>query len=120
MNHRSRVLAALTGLALMGTLVSASEPALAKQEFATPPAGPVVYVTGQDLFYDSIVVATLPPNGPFQLLEMDGPSGFQTEFGPGDEEYVGGRWWLDDGDGMMGPEDLYFSCPLLGLGRDTQ
>ena len=80
----------------------------------------VVFVTGQGLYFDSIVNGPLPPRGPFQLLETEGPSGFQTEFGPGDEEYVGGRWWLDDGDGMMGPEDLYFSCPLLGVGRDSQ
>ncbi len=82
--------------------------------------GPVVYVTGQDLFYDSIVKATLPPNGPFQLLEMAGPSGLQTEFGPGDVGYLGGRWWVDvDSDGVQNEGDAYFMCPLLPPGRDN-
>jgi hypothetical protein len=81
---------------------------------------PVVYVTSQDLFYDSIVLTDLPPNGPFQLLEMAGPSGLQTEFGLGDPEYVGGRWWVDaNGNGNMDSEDAYFLCPLLGPGRPT-
>jgi hypothetical protein len=82
--------------------------------------GPVIYVTGQGLFYDSIVTATsLPPKGPFQKLEMAGPSGLQTEFGPGDPEYVGGRWWVDvDGGGEMDEGDDYFSCPLLPPGRE--
>jgi len=44
-----------------------------------PRPQPVVYVTSQDLYYDSIVLADLPSNGPFQLLEMAGPVGFQTE-----------------------------------------
>lgn len=90
---------------------------------AQPPArgsGPVVYVTGQGLAYDSIVLAVLPAEGPFQLLEAGGPTGLQTEFGPGDLGFVGGRWWMDDGDGVMeDPDesgDVYFLCPLLGPG----
>lgn len=79
-----------------------------------PHMQPVVYVTGQGLYYDSIVTTPLPPHGPFQLLEM-GPNGLQTEFGPGDQGYVGGRWMMDmSGDGQI---DAYFSCPLLGPGR---
>ena len=82
--------------------------------------GPIVYVTGQDLFYDSIVTTNLPPKGPFQLLEMAGPTGLQTEFGPGDRGYVGGRWWVDaNGSGEMDEGDGFFSCPLLGPGRDA-
>ena len=83
--------------------------------------GPVIYVTSQGLYYDSIVTASpLPQHGPFQKLEMGGPIGLQTEFGPGDRGYVGGRWWLDlNGDGEMDEEDAFFSCPLLGPGRDT-
>ncbi len=82
-----------------------------------PNPQPVVYVTGQGLAYDSIVTAdSLPMHGPFQKLEPGGPTGLQTEFGPGDQGYVGGRWWMDDGDGIMGPEDTYFLCPLLGPG----
>ena len=81
--------------------------------------GPIIYVTGQNLFYDSVVGPDLPPHGPFQLLEMAGPTGLQTEFGPGDPGYVGGRWWVDaNGNGEMDPGDVYFSCPLLGPGRD--
>ena len=47
--------------------------------------GPVIYVTSQDLYFDSIILTDLPIRGPFQLLEMEGPmNGPQTEFGPGD------------------------------------
>ena len=81
-----------------------------------PPRGDaVVYVTSQGLFYDSIVNGELPPHGPFQVLEMGGPSGLQTEFGPGDPGYRGGRWKLDTGGG----EYIYFSCPLLPPGREN-
>ena len=75
--------------------------------------GPVIYVTSQGLYYDSIVTASpVPAHGPFQELEMvDGQ--LQTEFGHGDKGYVGGRWHLVTPDG----EDLYFVCPLLGPGR---
>lgn len=81
--------------------------------------GPIIYVTSQDLFYDSIVTADpLPPKGRFQQLEMGGPSGLQTEYGPGDPGYIGGRWWVDaNGNGEMDGGDSYFSCPLLGPGR---
>jgi hypothetical protein len=82
--------------------------------------GPIIYVKSQDLYYDSILTADeLPMQGPFQKLEM-GESGLQTEHGPGDQAYVGGRWWLDlDGDNIMEETDKFFSCPLLGPGRDT-
>ena len=76
----------------------------------------VIYVTGQDLYYQSIVGPDLPAKGPFQKLEMvDGQ--LQTEFGPGDTGYVGGRWWLDlNGNNQMDDGDKFFSCPLLGPG----
>ena len=81
--------------------------------------GPVIYVTSQDLYYDAVVAADpLPAKGPFQELVMT-PEGLQTEFGPGDHGYVGGRWWVDvNGDGEMDAGDGYFSCPLLGPGRE--
>jgi len=81
--------------------------------------GPVIYVTSQGLFFDSIVTADpLPPNGFFQKLEMDGPTGLQTEFGPRDSGYIGGRWWIDLNDNdEMDEGDKYFLCPLLGPGR---
>ena len=82
-------------------------------------ADAVVYVYGQNLYYDTIVGPDLPPKGKFQLLEMEGPTGLQTEFGPGDQGYRGGRWWVDvNGNGMM-DDGVYFSCPLLGPGRET-
>ena len=84
--------------------------------------GPIVYVTGQNLFYDSIITADpIPPRGRFQKLEMTGPSGLQTQFGPGDAGYLGGRWWVDaNGNNQMDAGDGFFSCPLLGPGREEQ
>jgi hypothetical protein len=82
--------------------------------------GPIVYVTGQHLFYDSIVVADPVPNkGPFQEL-IPTNDGLTTEFGPGDQGYVGGRWFIDmDGDHEPTDGDVFFICPLLGPGRAT-
>jgi len=78
-----------------------------------------VYVTSQGLYYDTFVSAkSLPPKGPFQKL-VNGV----TEFGPGQPGYVGGRWWIDDGDDIMEPPgengDVYLLCPLLPPGRPT-
>jgi len=71
----------------------------------------VVYVTSQGLYYDTFVSAeVLPPHGPFQLL-VDG----ETEFGPGDQGYVGGRWKIPNGNGGYD----YLLCPLLGPGREN-
>jgi hypothetical protein len=80
--------------------------------------GPIIYVTTQELYYDSIVTADpLPQKGPFQQLEV-GENGLQTEFGPGDPGYYGGRWWMDvNADGEMNEGDHFFLCPLLGPGR---
>ena len=90
-------------------------PAFAQGPGGRPGSEVVVYVRSQGLYYDSIVTTDLPPHGPFQLLEM-GPHGLETDFGPGDQGYVGGRWMADfDGDGQFD----YFSCPLLGPGRTT-
>ena len=73
----------------------------------------VVYVTSQGLYYDTFVSAqSLPNKGPFQKLE-DGV----TEFGPGTPGYRGGRWWIDDGDGIREDEDTFLLCPLLPPGR---
>jgi hypothetical protein len=75
----------------------------------------VVYVSSQGKYYDTFVSAkTLPMKGPFQLLENN-----VTAYGPGDQGYVGGRWWIDDGDGIMEEEDTFLLCPLLGPGRDS-
>jgi hypothetical protein len=76
----------------------------------------VVFVTSQGLYYDTFVVKDpLPMKGQFQLL-VDG----QTEFGPGQPGYLGGRWWEDsNGNGMQDAEDHFFLCPLLPPGRPT-
>src|SRR5262245_46450301 len=73
----------------------------------------VVFVTSQGLYYDTFVVKDpLPMNGRFQLLTSG-----QTQFGPGQPGYLGGRWWEDvNGNGLQDPEDHYFLCPLLPPG----
>ena len=78
----------------------------------------VIYVTSQGLYYDTLApVDVLPMHGRFQKLEM-GPTGSQTEFGPGDPGYLGGRWWVDvNGNGIQDEGDTFFLCPLLGPGR---
>ena len=75
-----------------------------------------VYVSSQGLYYDTFVTADpLPMHGRFQKLE-----GGVTEFGPGDQGYVGGRWWIDNnGDDIMDEGDTYLLCPLLGPGRTS-
>jgi hypothetical protein len=90
--------------------------------------GPIIYVTSQGLYFDSIITADpLPMKGPFQQLfppftnpdypEIDILS---TKYGPGNRGHVGGRWWVDvNGNGEMDYEDHFFSCPLLGPGRDS-
>ncbi|WP_044832777.1 hypothetical protein [Thalassomonas actiniarum] len=81
--------------------------------------GPVIFVESQQLYFDSIVLADLPPKGRFQQL-IPGENGLSTEFGPGDVGHLGGRWWLDLNDnGVMDGADKYFLCPLLGPGRIT-
>jgi len=80
---------------------------------------PVVYVTSQGLYYDSIALGDLPQEGDFQQLvpTMDG---LTTEFGPGEVGHLGGRWWIDmNGDEEMNEGDKFFLCPLLGPGRET-
>ena len=81
-----------------------------------------VYVSGQGLYYDTFIpVDHLTAKGKFQKLEVGvGPTGLQTEFGPGDKGYLGGRWWVDANDnGEMDEGDAFFLCPLLGPGRET-
>ena len=80
---------------------------------------PVVFVTSQGLYYDSIALADLPMTGDFQQL-IPGQNGLETEFGPGDQGHRGGRWWIDiDGNGYQNDGDLFFLCPLIGPGRET-
>ena len=76
----------------------------------------VVYVTSQGLYYDTFVVKDpLPLEGRFQLLTNG-----QTEFGPGQPGYLGGRWWDDlNGNSVQDSGDHFFLCPLLPPGRPT-
>lgn len=73
-----------------------------------------VYVSGQGLYYDTFVtVEELPMHGRFQKLENG-----VTAYGPGDQGYVGGRWWVDvNGNDIMDEGDAFLLCPLLGPGR---
>jgi len=98
----------------------AATPALAASG-GRPESPIIIYVTSQDLYYDSIAGPELPAHGRFQKLELTGPHGGpQTEFGPGDQGYVGGRWWVDANEnGEMDDGDVFFSCPLLGPGREN-
>ena len=83
-------------------------------------ARPVIYVTSQNLYYDSIVGPALPMKGRFQKLVIGEDMSLSTEFGPGDHNFVGGRWWVDvNEDNIQDEGDMFFSCPLLGPGRDT-
>ena len=107
---------AIAGLVLIG----ATGTAFARGE-NNPNPEPVVYVTSQGLYYDSIVTADpLPQRGRFQQLEV-GPGGrLQTMYGPGNPGYLGGRWWMDsNGNGVQDASDHYFMCPLLGPGRTS-
>ena len=76
----------------------------------------VIFVTSQQLYYDTFVTTDpLPMHGPFQLL-VNGT----TEFGPGDPGYLGGRWWEDlNGNGVQDDGDHFFLCPLLPPGRQN-
>jgi hypothetical protein len=81
-----------------------------------PASTGVVFVTSQGLYFDTFVAKDpLPMHGPFQLLANG-----QTEFGPGDPGYLGGRWWEDlNGNGAQDAGDHFFLCPLLPPGRTT-
>ena len=93
---------------------------LAKERNTGRGTGPVVFVTSQGLYYDSIVVVDpLPMRGNFQQL-IPGDNGLATEFGPGTRGHLGGRWWIDlNDDNVMDEDDKFFLCPLLGPGRTT-
>lgn len=83
-------------------------------------ARPVIFVESQGLYYDSIVGPSLPMKGPFQELIVHGDESLSTMYGPGDHGFVGGRWWVDlTDDNIQNEGDAFFSCPLLGPGRET-
>jgi hypothetical protein len=85
-------------------------------------SGGVIYVTGQELYYDTFVTRDpLPMSGRFQPIgDSDGDGISETPYGPGDPGYLGGRWWMDvNGNGVQDEGDHFFLCPLLGPGRPT-
>lgn len=115
----------LVFLAPVAALLACSEPAASPLEPADAQmsktavggrAGALgtVFVRSQGLYYDTFVSAeTLPPRGRFQELEAG-----ETDFGPGDPGYLGGRWWVDvNGNDIQDADDDYLLCPLLGPGR---
>lgn len=102
-----------TTVGASGPLPTASSATFSVNRFGDRVPG-VVYVTSQGLYYDTFATAeSLPPQGKFQLLANG-----ETEFGPGQPGYLGGRWWVDsNGNGIQDSGDTYFSCPLLPPGR---
>lgn len=115
-----KTLKALIEVALVSSALVKNSAVFAKEPNTGRGTGPVIYVTSQDLYYDSILVADpLPQQGRFQQL-VPGETGLMSEFGPGDQGHVGGRWWVGlNEDGVMDAEDHYFLCPLPGPGRET-
>lgn len=81
----------------------------------------VIYVRSQGLYFDTFVSASeLPMKGRFQKLYTFENAISETEYGPGDVGYLGGRWWIDtDGDNIMEETDTFLLCPLLGPGREN-
>ena len=108
-------------LASVITLMTSSVYAKEKTNRKGGPDRTVIYVASQDMFYDTLLLGTLPYNGTenFQQLFMTGDMAPYTEFGPRDTGYYGGRWWVDIAEpfGIMDENDMYFLCPLLGKGR---
>lgn len=108
----------------IATLVAASysyakERTTGRGHQGNDPAAPVVFVTSQGRYYDSIALGDLPQRGDFQQL-VPTENGLTTEYGPGEVGHLGGRWWIDmSDDGQMGDGDKFFLCPLLGPGRET-
>jgi hypothetical protein len=115
-----KALKILSAVVLISSAMVMNSATYAKERETGRGTGPVVFVTSQSLYYDSIVVADpLPQKGRFQQLIPD-MNGLQTEFGPGEVGYLGGRWWIDlNEDGVMDAGDKFFLCPLLGPGRET-
>lgn len=109
----------LSAVVLSGALAAMGSASYAKQRENGRGTGPIVFVTSQELYYDSIVVVDpLPMKGRFQQL-VPGENGLSTDYGPGEVGHLGGRWWIDvNGDMRMDEDDKFFLCPLLGPGRE--
>ena len=112
-----KALKILSAAIVMGAVIVTSSTAFAREKGRGSEGAPVVFVTSQGLYYDSIVLGDLPQKGEFQQL-VPTMHGLTTEYGPGEVGHHGGRWWLDlTGDGIMNDGDKFFLCPLLGPGR---
>jgi len=109
----------ITSMILVAGITLISSTAIAKSKGRGSEGAPVVFVTSQALYYDSIALTDLPMHGEFQQL-VPTMHGLTTEFGPGEVGHLGGRWWIDvNGDDVMDKGDKFFLCPLLGPGRTT-
>lgn len=112
-----KTLKLVTTIALAGAISLMASGVYAKDRTTGRGTGPTIYVTSQEMYFDSIVLADLPMKGRFQQL-VPTENGLTTEFGPGDHGHVGGRWWLDlNENDEMDSGDKFFLCPLLGPGR---
>jgi len=119
MNSISKRTVAMFSAALLAPALLAI-PATAKPGRGNNDGLGMIYVESQGLYYETFGTTDLPPIGRFQPLDPTGgpDGGPSTPYGPGDKDYVGGRWWVDtNADGEMDAGDMYFSCPLLGPGK---
>jgi hypothetical protein len=106
MKIRGAVMAVFLAAIVLAVVMTSATPAEAQRGRG---ALGTVYVTSQGLYYDTFVSAEeLPPHGRFQLLVSG-----ETEYGPGDPGYLGGRWMVPNGSGGFD----YLLCPLLPPGR---
>ena len=107
----------LSILVFMVSILLVNTEVMAKDKGRGSEGAPVVFVTSQGLYYDSIALGDLPIKGGFQEL-VPTMHGLTTEYGPGEVGHRGGRCWIDlNGDGMINHGDKFFLCPLLGPGR---
>ncbi len=117
----SKILAA-AGTALLVPALLAT-PALAQKKGRGNNDGlGLIYVESQGLYYETFGTTMLPPVGRFQPLDPTGgpDGGPSTPYGPGDQGFVGGRWWVDsNGNGYQDEADHFFLCPLLGPGTTS-
>jgi hypothetical protein len=86
---------------------------------AAPTLG-VIYVTSQELYYDTFVTVQELPWSIHNTNSFQPLANGETPFGPGDTGYRGGRWWIDSNtNGYQDAGDTYVLCPLLGPGRTS-
>ena len=75
-------------IAIAGVMFLSTSSLIAKERNTGRGTGPVIYVTSQGLYYDTIVLGDLPAmKGRFQQL-VPTMYGLETEWGPGDHGHV--------------------------------